>query len=223
MANLTSRVGRLISGGLNAAVDAVENASPLMVMEQSIREVEEAISEVRTEHGRATADRHLASKKLAENSSKHEEFAQSIKVAIENNRDDLAEAAIARQMDLEAQIPVLEQTVADAAEREKELNGYVDALKAKRGEMQDEMRTYKIRMAEQPENTVIDAGGNPSAAHSVNRKLDDASAAFDRASGHVSDMLGASSTDVAQMAELKELSKKTEIEKRLAALKEKSA
>jgi len=222
MANLTSRVGRLISGGLNAAVDAVENASPLMVMEQSIREVEEAISEVRAEHGKATADRHLASKKLAENSSKHEELAKSIEVAIENSRDDLAEGAIARQMDLEAQIPVLEQTVADAAEREKELDGYVDALKAKRAEMQDEMRTYKTRMAEQPENTVIDAGGSPSAAHNVNRKLDEASAAFDRASGHASDMLGTSSADAAQMAELKDLAKQSEIEKRLAAMKERS-
>lgn len=40
MANLASRVGRLIAGGVNAAVDAVENATPIMVMEQSIREVE---------------------------------------------------------------------------------------------------------------------------------------------------------------------------------------
>jgi len=223
MANLASRVGRLISGGLNAAVDAVENASPIVVMEQSIREVEGAIAEVRADHGKATAERHLASKKLAENSGKHEDLAKSIEVAIQEGRDDLAEAAIARQMGLEAQIPVLEQTVADAAEREKELDGYVDALKAKRAEMQDELKAYKVHMAEQPENTVIDAGGNPSAAHDVNRKLDEASAAFDRASGHASDMFGTSSTDASQMAELKELAKKSEIEKRLAALKEKSA
>lgn len=223
MANLASRVGRLISGSINAAVDAVESATPVMVMEQSIREVEGAISEVRAEHGKATADRHLANKKLAENSGKHDEFARSIEVAIENGRDDLAEAAIARQMDLEAQVPVLEQTVADAAEREKELDGYIDALKAKRAEMQEELKAFRARMAEQPENTVIDAGGNPSAAHGINRKLDEASAAFDRASGHASDMLGSGTAEAAQMAELKELARKSEIEKRLAAIKEKSA
>jgi len=222
MANLASRVGRLISGGINAAVDSVENATPIMVMEQSIREVEAAITEVRAEHGKATAERHLASKKLAENSGKHEGLAKNIEIAIENGRDDLAEAAIAQQMDLEAQVPVLEQTVADAAEREAELDRYVGALKAKRSEMQDELKAYKKHLVEQPENTVIDAGGNASATHDINKKLDEASAAFDRASGHASDMVG-STAGAAQMAELHDLAKKSEVEKRLAAMKAKSA
>ncbi len=223
MTNIANRVSRLIAGSVNAAIDAVENMSPEMVMEQSIREVEGATAEVRAELGKATAERHLASKKLADNSSKHEELAAQVEVAVGEGRDDLASAAISRQMDLEAQIPVLEQAIKDAAEREKELEGYVDALKGKRAEMQDELKAYKARMAEMPENTVIDAGGNPSAQHEINQKIDRASAAFDRASGHAADMLGSSADDAAKMAELKDLARKAEIEKRLASVKQKGA
>jgi len=223
MTNIASRVSRLISGSVNAAIDAVENMSPEMVMEQAIREVEVAMAEVRAELGKATAERHLASKKLADNSSKHEELASQIEVAVAEGRDDLASAAISRQMDLEAQVPVLEQTVADAAEREKELEGYIDALKGKRAEMQEELKAFKARQAERPENTVIDASGNPSSGHEINQKIDRASAAFDRASGHAADMLGTSSQDAAAMAELKDLARKSEVEKRLAAMKAKGA
>lgn len=223
MSNIATRVSRLIAGSVNAAIDAVENMSPEMVMDQAIREVEAAITEVRAELGKATAERHLAAKKLADNSGKHEEMTAQIEVAVGEGRDDLASAAISRQMDLEAQMPVLEQAIKDADERERELEGYIDALRGKRAEMQEELKAYRARMAEMPENTVIDAGGNPSAHHEINQKIDRAAAAFDRASGHAADMLGSSTEDAIMMAELKDLTRKTEIEKRLAAIKGKAS
>ncbi len=222
MTNIASRVSRLISGSVNAAVDAVENMSPDMVMEQAIREVEHAIEEVRAEQGKATAESHLASKKLADNSSKHEELSVQIEIAVNQKRDDLAEAAISRQMDLEAQVPVLEQTIADTAEREKELGGYIDALQGKRADMQAELKAFADRSAEMPNNTVIDAAGNPSSQHDINKSIDRASAAFDRATGHASDMLGTSGSDAVQLSELKDLARRSEVEKRLATLKGKN-
>lgn len=219
MTNIATRVSRLIAGGVNAAVDAVENMSPEMVMQEAIREVENAIEEIRAEVGKATAESHLASKKLAANSSKHEELSIQIEVAVKEGRDDLASAAISRQMDLEVQMPVLEQAISDAAEQEKELSGYIDALKGKRADMQEELKTFKARQAEMPENTVLDAAGNPSSRHEVNKSVDRAAAAFDRASGHASDMLGTAGKDAAQLAELKDLARQSEVDKRLAALK----
>lgn len=223
MTNIATRVSRLVSGSVNAAIDAIENMSPDMVMEQSIREVESAMAEVRAELGKASADRHLASKSLASNSQKHDELSEQIAVAVNGGRDDLASVAIARQMDLEAQIPVLEQAITDAAEQEKEYESYIEALKGKRADMIEELEQYRARQKELPENTVLDASGNPSSAHELNQKVDRASAAFDRASGHVADMLGTSGKDAAQLAELKDLARTSEIEKRLAALKQKTA
>ena len=222
MTNIANRVSRLITGGVNAAVEAVENMSPEMVMREAIREVETAIEDVQAEAGKATAAGHLTSKKLASISDKHEELVTQIEVALKEQRDDLASVAISKQMDLEAQMPVLEQAIADAAEQEKELQGYVEALKGKRAEMLEELKAFKAREAEMPENAVIDAGGNPSSRHEINKSVDQAAAAFDRASGHASDLLG-SSNDATQLAELKDLARKSEIEKRLAALKGEAA
>ena len=57
--SLTSRVGRLIAGSFHSLVDAVENAAPESVMEQAIREIESAITDVRSDLGNVEAQRHL--------------------------------------------------------------------------------------------------------------------------------------------------------------------
>ena len=62
--NVTVRVGRLISGSLNALVDAVENAVPEAVMEEAIREVDSAIDDVKAELGRVVASKHIANKRF---------------------------------------------------------------------------------------------------------------------------------------------------------------
>ena len=46
---LSRRVGRLVSGGFHALIDAAENLAPEAVMNESIREIERAVDEVRAE------------------------------------------------------------------------------------------------------------------------------------------------------------------------------
>ena len=140
--SIGTRVGRIIAGSVHALVDTVENAAPEMVMEQAIREVDEVIDDVRAELGRAAANKHLASTRLMEENRKHEELGAQIELAVGQARDDLASAAIARQLDIEAQIPVLETTIADCQGREKELEGYIAALQAKKREMQEAVRQF---------------------------------------------------------------------------------
>lgn len=107
---------------------------PDSVMQQTLREIDAAIDEVRTELGKAIASRHLASKRLTEQSSRHEDLSERVEIALAQGREDLAKAAIESQLDIEAQVPVLESTVADTASRERELEGYVAALPAGRGQ-----------------------------------------------------------------------------------------
>ena len=40
----------------------------------------------------------------------------------------MAEVAIAQQMDIEAQLPILKRTLTDCATQAKELEGYIKAL-----------------------------------------------------------------------------------------------
>ena len=218
---LSRRVGRLVSGGFHALIDAAENLAPEAVMNESIREIERAVDEVRAELGKVLAQKHLAAKKMADESNRHEAIDANLQAAVDAGRDDLAEAGIAEQMDIEARLPVLENTIADCSAQEKELEGFIAALQAKKREMQQQLQDW--RAAQQSMGTGKTAGGNGSDLNRIARDAEKSGNAFDRVMGRQNSVH--SSTDAAQLAKLKELedlSRNNRIAERLAALKAKS-
>ena len=218
---LSRRVGRLVSGGFHALIDAAENLAPEAVMNESIREIERAVDEVRAELGKVLAQKHLAAKKMADESNRHEAIDANLQAAVNAGRDDLAEAGIAEQMDIEARLPILENTIADCAAQEKELEGFIAALQAKKREMQQQLQDW--RAAQQNMGTGKTAGGNGSGLNRIVRDAEKSGNAFDRVMGRQNSVH--SSTDAAQLAKLKELedlSRNNRIAERLAALKAKS-
>lgn len=220
---IASRVGRIISGGFNALVDAVENATPEVVMEEAIREVDAAINAVRTELGQVIANKHLANTRLMEENRKHEGLAEKIQIAVEQARDDLAEVAIAQQLDIEAQIPVLERAIADGAEKEKELEGYITALQAKKREMREELDQFAASRQPARETRQDTATGVGNTGSGVSDKVTKAASAFDRVLERESGLPGMrAAPDVqsaAKLAELDELARNNRIRERLAAIK----
>ncbi len=221
--NLTNRVGRLISGSFNALVDAVENAVPETVMEEAIREVDGAIDDVRAELGRVVANKHLANTRLIEENRKYETLSDNIDLAVKEARDDLAEAAIAQQLDIEAQIPILEAAIADGSNQEKELESYITALQAKKREMQDDLRQYRESVSDA---SAVATGGPRSATakgSSVAVNVDKASSAFDRvlekATGLSASRSNMDAETAAKTEELEKLAQKNRIQERLAAIK----
>jgi phage shock protein A len=215
---LIARVGRIVSGSVHSLIDAIENAAPETVMEEAIREIDGAIDEVRAELGKVVAGKHLANTRLLETNQQHEELAAKIELAVKASREDLAEAAIARQLDLEAQIPVLEATINDAGAQEKELEGYIAALQAKKREMQEELRQFRTNVTEAP--SAGPAGGGSDAE--VEGKVAKATSAFDRVVEKATGVPGGQGTDrksAVQVAELEELARKNRIQERLAAVK----
>jgi len=198
---LSRRVGRLVSGGFHALIDAAENLAPEAVMNESIREIERAVDEVRAELGKVLAQKHLAAKKMADESNRHEAIDANLQAAVDAGRDDLAEAGIAEQMDIEARLPILENTIADCAAQEKELEGFIAALQAKKREMQQQLQDW--RAAQQNIDTGKTAGGNGSNLNRIARDAEKSGNAFDRVMGRQNSVHN--STDAAQLAKLKEL------------------
>ena len=123
--SLARRVARLVSGGFHAMLDKAEDCMPEAVMQENIRELERTIDEVRTELGKVLAQKHLATKKLADENNRHEQLAGQIATALDAGREDLAKAGIAEQLDIEARLPVLEQSLADCSSQERELDAFV--------------------------------------------------------------------------------------------------
>ncbi len=218
---LTSRVGRLIAGSFHALVDAVENVAPEQVMEQAIREIESAIGDVRNDLGTVEAQRHLAAKRLAEESARHEQLTEQATLAVDQGREDLASAAIERQIDIEAQLPILESRLADLAEDKARLEGYVTALLAKKREMRDALADYR-KSLERTAKATAEAAGEFSGR--VQDRAERATDAFDRVFRRQTGLgpaAGGSAHSAAQLAELEELTRRNRVQERLAQLKAK--
>lgn len=218
--SLTRRVGRLVAGSFNALVDAVENAAPESVMEQAIREIESAIADVRRDLGSVVAQHHLTAKRLNEDSTRHEQLGEQARLALQQGREDLATAAVERQVDLEAQIPVLEARLAELAAEETRMEGFVAALQAKRREMRDALDTYRKSREGAGPGT---APGSPGPAGSTGAaRAERAGDAFDRIFERQTGLRGTTGTgseDAARLAELEELARRHRVQERLARLK----
>lgn len=218
--SIASRVGRIISGGVHQLIDAFENAAPEAVMENAIREIDGATEEVRTELGKNRANHHMASKRLSEANEQHKDLSAKTELAVTESREDLAEAAISRQLDIEAQIPVLETAIRDYDDTAKELEGYIAALQAKKREMREELRRF--RHAQQAEASAP-ASGSKNGGDDVHARVSRAESAFDRVMENQTGLPGDSKDlkTAAQLAELEELSRNNRIQERLAAIRAK--
>ena len=202
---MTRRVGRLISGSINAVIDAAENVSPVIVMQESIREVDQAITEVRHELGRFEVQKYTLQDRIKNEENKFQLLQGQILVAISEEREDLAEVAISRQMDIEVQLPVLKKALKDAEEQSVEMEGFIAALQAKKREMQEELNRFKKHTQESDH------------ASSTKEQVSRAEEAFNRVMG--TDVPPQANQDEAKLAELEALSRKHRIEERLRAMK----
>lgn len=216
--SIGARVGRIVAGSVNGLVDAIESAAPETVMEQAIREIDQAIDDVRAQLGKVIANRHLANTRLAEESRRHDELSEQAALALKEGREDLAEAAIERQLDIEAQIPVLETSVADANREEKEYEGYINALQAKKREMKEALLQFRSSREESAAAGSTAEGMKPS----LDSKVDKAESAFDRVLESATGLqgrLGQSVDSSAKLAELEDLARNNRVKERMAQLK----
>jgi phage shock protein A len=223
---LISRISRIISGSFNSLVEAIENAAPETVMAEAIREIDVAIDDVRAELGLVLANKHLAGNRLIEENKKYEDLSEKIELAINNTRDDLAEAAVAHQLDIEAQIPILKATIKECGDQEKELEGYINALMAKKRQMQEELRVYqKSRSDSATACESNPSGGSGSSGAGVEGRVCKAESAFERIMEKATGLPGATGSGdrktATQLAELESMAHKNRIHERLTAIKSK--
>lgn len=223
---LASRVKRLVSGSANMIVTAVETLAPEMVMEEAIREIDAAIDDVRDELGQVMTRQYHANRRLATENKRHEELSQNIRLALEEGREDLAEAGVGRLLDIEAQFPVLEAAIAETREQQAELEGFVAALQARKREMKEELGEYRAAQKAAASNGGAgsdDKGPGPRGSD-VERRVERAAEAFDRAlemGGGVGTGAGAPDRKSAAMtAELEAMARENRVRERLARFKE---
>ncbi|WP_422018158.1 PspA/IM30 family protein [Roseateles sp.] len=215
--SLKTRVGRVIAGGVHALLDKIEDLNPQAAMEQAIREADAVIDDVRHELGTVSANRHLAQQQHARLNRGHEDLRDQIAQALAAQREDLARAAVSRQIDIEAQIPVLETTLADLARQEQELQGFTAALLAKQREMQEALAEFRKSRA------ATESAAQPLGQAHVEQRMGKVGEAFDRIYQRQTGLNGmqrAGNLDqAARLSELEQLVRDHKIAERMARIK----
>jgi phage shock protein A len=211
------RVQRVVTGGVGSALDAAERLGGTSVMRQAIRDMDSAIDRARSEGESARAKRLQAAHRLQECRKQLATLKEQARFALGKDRMDLAEAAIARQLDVETQVAALTRAEAEAAAVERRLEESAAELKLRRGQMYDELRGFEA--AQRAGTDGDDAPGSPDAR--LQRRAERAQEAFERAMESAGGLSGgrASPEAAAKVAELEALQKEAAIAERLAALR----
>jgi phage shock protein A len=163
------------------------------------------------------AVKHLATSSLNKLNTQNETLAGHIEIAMAKGDETLARAGIAKQVDIEDQIPVLQHSLRDAMDRGKELEGYIVALRAKRREMESALQDFIAARAAAPAPAGPGASNGPTSG-----KVDRAGSAFDRVVARHTGITGTTSAispDASKLHELQEMARAHRIDERLAALK----
>ncbi|MBL4832549.1 MAG: PspA/IM30 family protein [Pseudomonas sp.] len=220
--SLLGRVARLVGGTFTTVVDAAENAAPEVVARQAIEEVDGAIDEVRTEIGRTQANRHNANRELASLNDRAANLKAQIQTALQQQREDLAEAGASELVGIEDRLPIIESLVAATQEEEQKLAHYLAGLRSKRDEMERDLQLIRDRKR-QDKGHVSGAAEGSAPGSNVERRVEKAGGAVARVKASVTGLPAATDTgDAAARAELEELHRKNRVAERLAALKKES-
>jgi len=212
------RVRRLISASVEDAVDAMERAGGPSVMREAIREVDRAIYEVRAEQEAASARRLQAMRQQRMFRDKLAALEAQARFAIAEKRDDLAEAAVSRQLDFEAQAERLETVQTEAASEASRLEECLVALTTRKTQMEEALAAFETAQRD----AALGGEGPTRPTRTTEGKVKRAEEAFDRAMTAAGGVAGISRTDAqtaAKVAEITTLQKSAAIAQRMAALR----
>ncbi len=219
--SLTNRIVRLLSANGHAMLDGLEGRNPEAMLNQYIRELDEAIDEVATELGRDEAAKHLATTSIARQNNDIEVLAERIELAVKEGNDAAASAGIARQLDLEDTIAALHRSLDDAAQKATEHERTLLGLRAKRREMEAAVQAFLAAQAKRGGEGAKGSGGT-TAAVAGRDKAEKAEAGFNRIMARTTGVTGTltgGDADPAQLKALETMQRNHRIAERLARIK----
>jgi phage shock protein A len=205
------RVRRVMSASVEEAVDAMERAGGASLMREAIRQVARALDEVRVEQEAALARGANAKRQQQSLRERATDMEEKARFALGKERDDLAEAAVSRQLDFEAQAERLDTVQSDAAEEAARLAECAVALAERKKQMEDELALYQ--------ESKRDAVGQAPPEDRIKKKVERAEEAFSRVMGHCEPTTRADADAAAKLSEIDSIKRSSAVAERLAALR----
>ena len=108
---ILARMGRLLAAIASETVDNAENSNKVALVKQAIREIDAGADEARSALGKSRAEEFRLKRRREELDSEVATLTEKIRLAVSENREDLARAGVARQIDVESQGIALERAL----------------------------------------------------------------------------------------------------------------
>jgi phage shock protein A len=128
---ILARMGRLLAGLANQAIDNAEGGGRVALVKQAIREIDAGADEARNALGKSRAEEFRLKSRQREMREEVAVLNEKIRAAISEDREDLARAGVARQIDIESQSAALERALdfveLDIEEQTKALQAMLSA------------------------------------------------------------------------------------------------
>jgi phage shock protein A len=207
---ILARMGRLLAAIASQTIDNAENNNKVALVKQAIREIDAGADEARYALGKSRAEEFRLKRRREQLDAEVNGLTEKIRLALAENREDLARAGVARQIDLESQTLALERA-ADFIELE--IDEQTKALQAMLGAR----REAETRLADLEASLMQQAPLETGEAHPTTKTMssDRAMAAIARVTGvPASSVLGDKALD-----ELDRLHREKEIAARLERIK----
>ncbi|MEH3145853.1 MAG: hypothetical protein PGN34_11000 [Methylobacterium frigidaeris] len=205
---MLARLGRVIAGVANSAVDAAEAAYPAAVAQQALREIDAIADEASAALAVALAAGHRLKAKADDLEAEIRDLDGKIRLGLENGREDLARAATGVQIDLEAQREALASALAENAREIAEAQAALRSIASARDDARK--RLDDARRAER----AVPAASTPSQRNDA--RLAEALSAVERVTG----VPVRTPRDEAGLEELGRMQRENAIEARLRAIRD---
>ncbi|MBD9388778.1 PspA/IM30 family protein [Agrobacterium sp. AGB01] len=206
---ILARLGRVIAGVVNNAVDTAESNNPVAVAQQAVREIGKIAEEARAALGVAVAAGHRLKAKAKDLDDEIQDLDEKIKVGLENNREDLARAATGLQIDLEAQREALGRAIMENAAEITEAEATLRSIASAKADAHK-----RVEDAQKAAKTAAHVDSTPSQRN--DQRLADALDAIERVTGTPAKP----TNGAAEIEELGRLQRQNAIDARLKAFRE---
>ncbi len=210
------RVKRIVSANIEDIVDSMEKAGGTSIMREAVRELERVVDDAKSERDEATVRRLQAVRQQKVYAEHLDSMQQRAQFAMDEGREDLAEAALHRKLEFEAQLEKLATIEAETTEQERELEEAVASLEIRKAHMEEELKNFEA--ARQEAGVGIEAPVSKS--NDTKRKVERIEKAYARAMDAVGGTTFRSDHNkTSQIAELDTIMKDREIQERMEALR----
>ncbi len=211
------RVQRVLSASTDSCVAMAERASGSALMREAIRQVERAVDEIRAEQDSCRSRRADGERRQLLLRERLATLDEQARFALGKGREDLAAAALARQIEHEQEYKRLRKAETEAAAEAAKLDQAMRDLELRRAQMEQELADHQAACGSPLKPSA------PTPAERARRRAERAEEAFERAmaaaGGNGAGLM--ETAEAAKLAEVEALQKEAAVAERLAALRAK--